>query len=69
MAITKTATSRNVTIKVARMRDSIMDGQDELIMRKSDSEKVGSEDDNKAILEDVAYNAGLYIANQEVVYN
>ena len=46
-----------------------MDGQDELIMRKSDSEKVGSEDDNKAILEDVAYNAGLYIANQEVVYN
>ena len=51
------------------MRDSIMEGQDELIMRKLDSEEVGLEDNNEAVLEDVGYNADLYIANQEVVYN
>ena len=32
MAITKTA-SRNVAFKVAKMRDSIMEDQDELIIR------------------------------------
>ena len=51
------------------MRDSIMEGQDELIMRKLDSEEVGLEDDNQAVLDDVGYNADLYIANQEVVCN
>ena len=51
------------------MRDSIMEGQDELIMLKLDSEEVGLEDNNEAVLEDVGYNADLYIANQEVVYN
>ena len=51
------------------MRDSIMEGQVELIMRKLDSEEVGLEDNNEAVLEDVGYNADLYIANQEVVYN
>ena len=40
MAIAKTA-SRNVALKVARMRDSIMEGHDELIICKSDSEEVG----------------------------
>ena len=68
MAVAKTA-SRNVAFKVARMRESIMEGQDELIMRKLDSEEVGLEDNNEAVLEDVGYNADLYIANQEVVYN
>ena len=48
MAIAKTA-SRNVAFKVARMRDSIMEDQDELIMRKSDNEEVGVEDDNRII--------------------
>ena len=68
MAITKTA-SRNVAFKVARMRESIMEGQDELIMRKSDSEEVGLEDDNQAVLDDLGYNSDLYIANQEVIYD
>ena len=45
MAITKTA-SRNVAFKVAKMRDSIMEGQDELIMRKSECE-VSSGDRNR----------------------
>ena len=39
MAIAKTA-SRNVAFKVARMRKAIMEDQDELIIRKSDSEDV-----------------------------
>ena len=46
-----------------------MEGQDELITRKSDSEEVVLEDDNQAVLDDVGYNADLYIANQEVVCN
>ena len=46
-----------------------MEDQDELIMHKSDSEEVGLEDDNQAALDDVGYNADLYIANQEVVYD
>ena len=42
MAITKT-TSRNVAFKVARMRESIMEDQDEFIIRHSVREEVGSE--------------------------
>ena len=42
-----------------------MEDQDELITRKSDSEDVALEANNKAALEDVGYNADLYIANQE----
>ena len=41
-----------------------MEGQDELILRKSNSEEVGQEDDNQAVLDDLGYNADLYIANQ-----
>ena len=52
MAIAKTA-SRNVAFKVARMREAIMEDQDELITRKSDSEDVALEANNKAMLEDV----------------
>ena len=64
MAIAKTA-SRNVTFKAVRMRDSIMEGQDAPIMRKSDSEDVGLGEDYEAVLEDIGCNADLYIANQE----
>ena len=64
MAIAKTA-SRNVAFKVAKMRDSIMEDQDELIIRKSECEELGLEANAKAVLEDVEHNADLYIANQE----
>ena len=64
MTITKTA-SRNVAFKVARMREAIMEDQDEFLMRKSEYEGVGVEINNKAALEDVGKNADLYIANQE----
>ena len=46
-----------------------MKGQDELIIRKSDNEEVGLEDDNQAVLDDLGYNSDLYIANQEVIYD
>ena len=42
MAIAETV-SRNVTFKVAKMRDSIMEDQNELIIRKSECEELGSE--------------------------
>ena len=48
MAIAKTA-SRNMAFKVTRMKEFIMEGQDELIIRKSNSEEVGLEDDNQAL--------------------
>ena len=40
MAIAKT-TSRSLAFKVAKMRESIMEDQDELLMRKSKCEEVG----------------------------
>ena len=40
-----------------------MEDQDELITRKSDSEDVALEANNKAILEDIGCNADLCIAN------
>ena len=46
MAIAKTA-SRNVAFKVARMRESIMEDQDEFIIRSSGREEVGSEANNR----------------------
>ena len=55
----------NVAFKVAKMRDSIMEDQDELIMRKSECEELGSEANAKAVLDDVGHNADVYIANQE----
>ena len=47
------------------MRDSIMEDQDELIIRKSECEELGLEANAKAALEDVGHNADLYIANHE----
>ena len=51
MVIARTA-SKNVAFKVATMRDSIiiMVGQHEFKMRKTDSEGLGPEDDNKELL-------------------
>ena len=64
MAIAKTA-SRNVAFKVAKMREAIMEDQDESIMRNLGHTDVGVETNNAAFLEDAAQNADLYIANQE----
>ena len=64
MAIANAA-SRSVAFKVARMREAIMQDQDELIARKADFEDVASEANDRAILEDIGCNADLYIANQE----
>ena len=65
MAIAKTA-SRNVAFKVAKMREAIMEDQDEFLMRNTGHTEVGLEANNAALLEDVAQNADLYIANQDV---
>ena len=64
MAITKTA-SRNMAFKVAKIREAIMEDQDEFLMRKSEHEEVGLKTNDRAALEDVGQNADLYIANQE----
>ena len=64
MTIAKTA-SRNVAFKVAKMREAIMEDQDEFLMRNSGHTEVGLETNNAAFLEDAAQNADLYIANQE----
>ena len=45
MAIAKTA-SRNVAFKVAKMRESIMEDQDELLIRKLEYEDVDLETNN-----------------------
>ena len=65
VAIAKTA-SRNVAFKVAKMREAIMEDQDEFLMRNSEHTEVGVETNNAALLEDAAQNADLYIANQDV---
>ena len=63
VAIAKT-TSRNVAFKVAKMREAIMEDQDEFLMRNSEHTDVDVETNNRAQLEDVRQNADLYIANQ-----
>ena len=65
MANAKTA-SRNVAFKVAKMREAIMEDQDEFLMRNTGHTEVGLEANNAVLLEDVAQNADLYIANQDV---
>ena len=59
--------SRIVAFKVtkAKMRESIMEDQDEFLIRKLEYEEVDLETNNKAVLEEVGQNADLYIANQE----
>ena len=63
MAIAKTA-GRNVAFKAAKMREAIMEDQDEFLMRNSEHADVDVHTNNRAHLEDVAQNADLYIANQ-----
>ena len=53
-----------MAFKVAKMREAIMEGQDEFLMRNSGQTEGGLESNNAAFLEDVAQNADLYIANQ-----
>ena len=48
------------------MREAIMEDQDEFLMRNTGHTEVGLEANNAALLEDVAQNADLYIANQDV---
>ena len=54
-----------MAFKVAKMREAIMEDQDELLIRKLEYEEVDLETNNKAVLEEVGQNADLYIANQE----
>ena len=63
--IAKTA-SRSVAFKVAKMKEAIMEDQDEFLMRNSSQTEVGLETNNAAFLEDAAQNADLHIANQDV---
>ena len=55
-----------MAFKVARMREAIMEDQDEFLMRNSGQTEVGLETNNAAFLKDAAQNADLYIANQNV---
>ena len=56
---------RNVVFKVAKMREAIMEDQDEFLTRNLGHTDVGLETNNAALLEDVAQNADLYISNQD----
>ena len=70
MAIAKTS-CRNVSFKVAKMRDSIMEDQDELIIRKSECEELGLDANTKAVLEDVGHNnnnADLYLIRMAITW-
>ena len=58
MVIAKTA-GRNVAFKAARMRDAIMQDQDELITRDTNFEGVAVVANDRANLEDVGCNADL----------
>ena len=58
--IAKTA-SRNVAFKATRVRDSIMEGQDRFIMRKSDNVDEDLREDCEEDLADVGHNADLYL--------
>ena len=46
---------KRISHPTVRMRDSIMEGQDEFIMRKSDSEDVGLGENYEAVLEEIGY--------------
>ena len=49
----------------ARVRDSIMEGQDSFIMRELDDADVGLGIDCDEVLADVGNNADLYVTNQD----
>ena len=48
------------------MKEAIVEDQDEFLVRNSGDTEVGLETNNAALLEDVAQNADLYIADQDV---
>ena len=50
-----------MAFKATRMRDSIMEGQDRFIMRKSDNVDVDLREDCEEDLADVRHNADLYL--------
>ena len=54
-----------IHFKVARMRDAIMQDQDEFMTRDTNLEDVALVTNDRASLEDIGCNADLYIANQE----
>ena len=62
IAISRTA-SRNVAFLVAMMRDFIMEGQHKFIMRRTESNGLELKAENKEALEDLPYNADLFITN------
>ena len=64
MVIAKTA-SRNVAFKVAKMRRSIMEVQDNLIIGNSQRLEEDLEPIDNTVMEDLGYNADLYIFEQE----
>ena len=57
-----------LVVKVAKikMREAIMEDQDEFLMRNSGHTEVGLETNNAALLEDAAQNVDLCIPNQDV---
>ena len=61
--------STYVACNTAKMREAIMEDQDEFLMRNSEHTDVSVETNNRAQLEDVGQNADLYIANQEANTN
>ena len=64
MVIAKTA-SRNVAFKVAKMRRSIMEVQDNLIIGNSQRLEEDLEPIDNTVMEDLGYNADLYIFEHE----
>jgi len=50
-----------MAFKVARLRDAIMQDQDEFITRNANFEDVAFEANDKAILEDIGLNADLVV--------
>ena len=51
------------------MSESVLESQDEVLTRKPEGEETGNDDDKQAALDDIGYNADLYIFNQVVVQN
>ena len=66
MTIAKTA-SRSVAFKAARMSESALKSQDEVITRKPEGDETGYDHDKQSALDDIGYDADLYIFNQVVV--
>ena len=53
-----------MAFKAARLSESIMECQHKAILGKPDDEDTGMDDDKQAALDDIGYNADLYISNQ-----